>query len=173
MTFELLKVCRQANPAWIELRVMYVRSTVTDRHARWVIINQKYCTFVFKKSNYLLFFYFFISFCLLFFSFHFLHISLFRFAFVGFVSFRFHFVDFVSFCFVSFRFVSFSLISFRFVSFLFRFAPYRYPYWVHTKTKSKVLKFCLFFFLFNLLLCELFVLYVHTDLRNPQYTKEV
>jgi hypothetical protein len=32
-TFELLKVCRQANPAWIELRVMYVRSTVTDRHA--------------------------------------------------------------------------------------------------------------------------------------------
>ena len=33
MTFELLKVCRQANPAWIELRVMYVRSTVTDRHA--------------------------------------------------------------------------------------------------------------------------------------------
>jgi hypothetical protein len=35
MTFELLKVCRQANPAWIELRVMYVRSTVTDRHARW------------------------------------------------------------------------------------------------------------------------------------------
>jgi hypothetical protein len=39
MTFELLKVCRQANPAWIELRVMYVRSTVTDRHARWVIIN--------------------------------------------------------------------------------------------------------------------------------------
>jgi hypothetical protein len=34
MTFELLKVCRQANPAWIELRVMYVRSTVTDRHAR-------------------------------------------------------------------------------------------------------------------------------------------
>jgi hypothetical protein len=26
MTFELLKVCsRQANPAWIELRVMYVR----------------------------------------------------------------------------------------------------------------------------------------------------
>jgi hypothetical protein len=35
------KVYRQANPAWIELRVMYVRSTVTDRHARWVIINQK------------------------------------------------------------------------------------------------------------------------------------
>jgi hypothetical protein len=43
MTFELLKVCRQANPAWIELRVMYVRSIVTDRHARWVIINQNYC----------------------------------------------------------------------------------------------------------------------------------
>ena len=43
MAFELLKVCRQANPAWIELRVMYVRSTVTDRHARWVIINQNYC----------------------------------------------------------------------------------------------------------------------------------
>jgi hypothetical protein len=43
MTFELLKVCsRQANPAWIELRVMSVRSTVTDRHARWVIINQNY-----------------------------------------------------------------------------------------------------------------------------------
>ena len=95
MTFELLKVCRQANLAWIELRVMYVRSTVTDRHARWVIILIK--IIVFKKSNYLLFFYFFISFCLLFFSFHFLHISLFRFAFVGFVSFRFHFVDFVSF----------------------------------------------------------------------------
>jgi hypothetical protein len=30
MTFELLKVCRQANPAWIELWVMYVRSTVTE-----------------------------------------------------------------------------------------------------------------------------------------------
>ena len=104
MTFELLKVCRQANPTWIELRVMCVRSTVTDRHARWVIINQKYCTFVFKKSNYLLFFYFFISFCLLFFSFHFLHISLFRFAFVG--------------------FVSFSLISFRFVSFRFYFVSH-------------------------------------------------
>jgi hypothetical protein len=29
MTFELLKVCRQANPTWIELQVMYVRSTVT------------------------------------------------------------------------------------------------------------------------------------------------
>jgi hypothetical protein len=43
MTFELLKVCRQANPAWVELQVMYVRSTVTDRHARWVIINQNYC----------------------------------------------------------------------------------------------------------------------------------
>jgi hypothetical protein len=41
ITFELLKVCRQANPAWIELRVMYVRSTVTDRQPRWVIINQK------------------------------------------------------------------------------------------------------------------------------------
>ena len=43
MTFELLNVCQQANPAWIELRVMYVRSTVTDRHAKWVIINQNYC----------------------------------------------------------------------------------------------------------------------------------
>jgi hypothetical protein len=32
MTFELLKVCRQANSAWIELRVMYVRSTVTERN---------------------------------------------------------------------------------------------------------------------------------------------
>jgi hypothetical protein len=31
------------NPAWSELRVMYVRSTLTDRHARWVIINQNYC----------------------------------------------------------------------------------------------------------------------------------
>jgi hypothetical protein len=31
------------NPSWIELRVMYVRSTVTDRHARRVIINQNYC----------------------------------------------------------------------------------------------------------------------------------
>ena len=41
MTFELLKVCRPANRAWIELRVMYVRITV--RHARWVIINQNYC----------------------------------------------------------------------------------------------------------------------------------
>jgi hypothetical protein len=40
MTFELLKVCRQENLAWIELWVMYVRSTVTDRHARWVIINE-------------------------------------------------------------------------------------------------------------------------------------
>jgi hypothetical protein len=43
MAFELLKVCRQANPAWIELRVMYVRSTVTDKQARWVIINQNHC----------------------------------------------------------------------------------------------------------------------------------
>ena len=34
MTFELLKVCRQANPTWIELRVMYVRSTVTHRHLK-------------------------------------------------------------------------------------------------------------------------------------------
>jgi hypothetical protein len=34
MTFELLKVCRQANPAWIELRVMYVRSTVTKRNEK-------------------------------------------------------------------------------------------------------------------------------------------
>jgi hypothetical protein len=56
MTFDLLKVCRQANPAWIELRVMYVRRTVTDRHARWVIINQRF-SFVFyinlpiRKSN--------------------------------------------------------------------------------------------------------------------------
>jgi hypothetical protein len=96
MTFELLKVCPQANTAWIELRVMYVRSTVTDRHARWVIINQNYCIQNIELS---FLFFFFISFCLLFFSFHFLHISLFRFAFVGFVS---------------FRFVSFSLISFRF-----------------------------------------------------------
>jgi hypothetical protein len=31
MTFELLKVCRQANPAWIELRVMYVKRTVTGK----------------------------------------------------------------------------------------------------------------------------------------------
>jgi hypothetical protein len=34
---------KRANPTWIELQVMYVRSTVTDRHARWVIINQNYC----------------------------------------------------------------------------------------------------------------------------------
>ena len=84
MTFELLKVCRQANPTWIELWVMYARSTVTDRHARWVIINQ---------NRIIIFFYFFISFCLLFFSFHFLHISLFRFVLVDFVWFRFYFVS--------------------------------------------------------------------------------
>jgi hypothetical protein len=37
MTFELLKVCRQANPAWIELRVMYVKSTV-NRLGYWGFI---------------------------------------------------------------------------------------------------------------------------------------
>jgi hypothetical protein len=42
MTFEFLKVCRPANPDWIELRVMYERGTFTDRHAKWVIINQKH-----------------------------------------------------------------------------------------------------------------------------------
>ena len=40
MTFELLKVCRQANPAWIELRVMYVRST--DMQDGF-LINKNYC----------------------------------------------------------------------------------------------------------------------------------
>jgi hypothetical protein len=47
MIFELLKVCRQANPAWIELQVMYVRSTVTDRHARPICI----CGILFFKLN--------------------------------------------------------------------------------------------------------------------------
>ena len=28
MTFELLKVCRQANPTWIELQVMYSSRTL-------------------------------------------------------------------------------------------------------------------------------------------------
>jgi hypothetical protein len=116
-----------------KLRVMYVRSTVTDRHARWVSRLYLIKIIVFKKSNYL----FFISLFrfVLFFSFHFLHISLFRFdfvllslvsfyfVFISLISFRFVFVDFVS-----FRFVSFSLISFRFVSFLFRFALYRCPF---------------------------------------------
>ena len=70
MTFELLNVCRPANPAWIELRVMYVRSTV---------------------ANYLffLFLYFVLSFI---FFLPFLHISLFRFAFIGFVDFVSHFI---------------------------------------------------------------------------------
>ena len=95
-----------------------MRSTVTDRHARWVSRLYLIKIIVFKKSNYLFFFYYFISFCLLFFSFHFLHISLFRFVFVDFallslVSFYFVFISLIS-----FRFVSFSLISFRFVSFL-------------------------------------------------------
>ena len=83
MTFELLKVCRQANPAWIELRIMYVRSTVTDRRARWVIINQNYCISKIELS------FFFISLFRWFFSFHFLHISLFRwFRFISLISFR-------------------------------------------------------------------------------------
>ena len=124
MTFELLKVCRQANPAWIELRVMYVSSTVTDRHARWVIINQNYCI---KESNYLFFFislfrfvfYFFPS--IFFISVYFVLLSL--------VSFHFGSISLISFRFVSFRFRWFRFVSFRFyfVSFLFRFALYRYP----------------------------------------------
>ena len=105
MTFELLKVCRQANPAWIELRVMYVRSTVTDRHARWVIILIK--IIVFKKSNYLLFF------------------SLFRFVFyffpsIFFISVYFVLFSLISFCFRWFRFVFVDFVSFRFVSISFR-----------------------------------------------------
>jgi hypothetical protein len=91
MTFELLKVCLQANQAWIELRVMYVRSIVTDRHARRVIINQNYC---------IIFFFF---------------ISLFRFVFYFFPSIFFISVYFVLLSLVSFHFVSISLISFRFV----------------------------------------------------------
>jgi hypothetical protein len=112
MTFELLKVCRQANPTWIELRVMYVRSAVTDRHARWVIINQNYCIL----KNRIIFSFF----------------SLFRFVFyffpsIFFISVYFVLLSLVSFHFVSISLISFSLISFRFVSFLFRFALYRYP----------------------------------------------
>jgi hypothetical protein len=115
MTFELLKVCRQANPTWIELRVMYVRSTVMDRHARWVSRLYLIKIIVFKKSNYLSFF---ISLFRFVFYFSYQSISFcfrwFRFAFVGFVLFRFHFVDFVSFRFVSFRFRWFRFVSFRF-----------------------------------------------------------
>ena len=98
LTFELLKVCRQANPAWIELRVMYVGSTVTDRHAKLLYLK-----------NRIIFFFF---------------ISLFRFVFYFFPSIFFILVYFVllslvSFPFCWFRFVSFSLISFRFCWFLF------------------------------------------------------
>jgi hypothetical protein len=114
MTFELLKVCRQANPAWIELRVMYVRSTVSDRHARWVIILIK--IIVFKKSNYLLFFYFFISFCLLFF---FLPFSSYQS-----ISFCFRWFRFISFPFRWFRFVSFRFVFVDFVSFRFYFVSH-------------------------------------------------
>jgi hypothetical protein len=126
MTFEQLKVCRPAHPDWIELRVMYARSTVTDRHARWVIIDQNYCI---KKTR--IQYHFFISlfrfvfvglFLLLLFSFHFLHISLFRFVFVDFVL-----LSLVLLCFRWFRFV-----SFRFVLFLFGFALYRYPAFMQT-----------------------------------------
>ena len=100
MTFELLKVCQQANPTWIDLQVMYVRSTVMDRHARWAIINQK---LLYLKNRIIFSFFFFISFCLLFFppiffiSVYFVLLSLVSFHFVDFVSFRFVFVDFVSF----------------------------------------------------------------------------
>ena len=98
MTFELLKVCRQANPAWIELRVTYVRSTVTDRHARWVIINQNYFFLYFVLS-----FIFFLPFS----SYQSISFCFRWFRFISLISFRFRW--------------------FRFVSFLFRFALYRYP----------------------------------------------
>jgi hypothetical protein len=81
MTFELLKVCRQANPAWIELRVMYVRSTVTDRHFLHISLFR----FVFVDSVLL-------------------SLVSFYFVFISLISFRFVFVDFVSFRFVSFLF---------------------------------------------------------------------
>ena len=86
MTFELLKVCRQANPTWIELRVMYVRSTVMDRHARWVIINQNCCIYKIELSSFFLFLYFVLSFIF----------------FLQFSSYQS-----ISFCFRWFRFISF------------------------------------------------------------------
>jgi hypothetical protein len=112
MTFEFLKVCWPANPHLIELRVMYARSTVTDRYARWAIINQNYCI---KNRIIIFLFLYFVLFSLVnffyyFFSFHFLHISLFRFVFVDFVL-----LSLVSFCFRWFRFV---LFRFYFVSHL-------------------------------------------------------
>ena len=126
MTFELLKVCRKANPIWIELRVIYVRSTVTDRHARWVSQLELIKIIVFKKSNYLLSFFLFFSI-----SVYFVLFSLISFCFrwFRFISFTFRWFRFVSFrfCwfrFVSFHFVSFSLISFRFVSFRFYFVSH-------------------------------------------------
>jgi hypothetical protein len=92
MTFELLKVCRQANPTWIELQVMYVRSTVTGRHARWAIINQNYCIWKIQLS--------------------FFFISLFRFVFIfRLILLRFSFVFFINLPFrKSYRIV----LSFRF-----------------------------------------------------------
>jgi hypothetical protein len=126
MTFELLKVCRPVNPDWIELRVMYARSTVTDRHARGAIINQNYCI---KNRIIISLFLYFVLFSLVnffyyFFPFHFLHISLFRFVFFDFVLLSFYwfqwftanrvaFVGFVLFSLISLVSFCFASISFR------------------------------------------------------------
>ena len=151
MTFELLKVCRQANPAWIELRVMYVSSTVTDRHARWVIINQNYCI---KESNYLFFF-----------------ISLFRFVFYFFPSIFFISVYFVLLSLVSFHFGSISLISFRFVSFRFRwfrFVSFRF-YFVSHFIGTPQTTMCFDFYCRNSLLSSFWIiLYCQILITNIQ-----
>ena len=92
---------------------MYVRSTVTDRHARSVIINQNYCILKIKLSFF---------------------ISLFRFVFYLFPSIFFILVYFVLLSLVSFHFVSISLISFHFVSFSlisFRFVSFRFYFVSH------------------------------------------
>ena len=68
---------------------------------------------------------YFVLFSLISFCFRWFRFILFSFRWFRFVSFRFCW-----FRFASFRFVSFSLISFRFVSFLFRFALYRYPFYL-------------------------------------------
>ena len=79
---------------------MYERITFTDRHAKWVIINQNYCI---KNRIIIILFLYFVLFSLVnffyyLFSFHFVHINLFRFFLVTsfcFRWFRFVFVDFV------------------------------------------------------------------------------
>jgi hypothetical protein len=124
MTFELLKVCRQANPTIILIN--YNPSCMSVRYSIHVHYPQLNPSRVCLPTNFQKFkCHIFICVCVCVSIYHFLHISLFR---------------FISFPFRWFRFVSFRFRWFRFVSFLFRFALYRYPSNNSGMTRVKIVK---------------------------------